>query len=176
MTVTIAIDMDGVIAPSGIAQNELPTSWSPAQFFVINETYGMVAARPVRDLLIELDSHPEVEASWHTSWREDVYTDLVPSLGAGETWPQFATRAEHRCLDQWWKLAAVRRWLDEHSDSPHDHLIWIDDDIAEAITSGEIDQSITSNTQLSMISPSHWRGLTSADLSWIRDLVQQHTT
>lgn len=175
-TLTVAIDIDGVVAPVTTPDvlAELPVGvapWASTDYVELDVMFGTLVAAPVRDLLIEFDQHPAVLPMWHSSWRENATDELAPALGVGETWQQFATQDEYRHATIWWKLAAVQRWLLKHRDQPDAHLLWLDDDVADSIRSGEVSPALVQHPQLTMIAPEFRHGLTPAHLDTIHDLM-----
>lgn len=178
-SLTIAIDIDGVVAPVGTPEvlAELHAggaAWAAKEYLHFEKVmFGTLVAAPVRDLLREFDQHPAVHPMWHSSWRENATEELAPALGVGETWPQFATQDEYRHAAIWWKLQAVQRWLLEHADQPGAHLLWLDDDVADSIRSGEVSRALVQHPQLTIITPGVHYGLTPAHLDTIHDLMRR---
>ncbi len=188
MPLTVAIDIDGVIAPVANAR-EIPdkpgafapqhddNAWPDDQYIYLTEVkFGTLVARPVCDLLMLFAAHPGIEPMWHSSWRESATKELAPALGVGETWPQLASVDEYRQLSGWWKLEAVRRWLADHdrADQRDAHLLWIDDDASDAVAFGEIEQALVDHLQLTIITPNVFVGLTPEDLERITALIRRH--
>jgi hypothetical protein len=202
MTITVALDVDGVICPvldpRDSLRHERETGWSftalPAVMF------GSVVAKPIVQTLFDLgvasagseggsegavarSSSAGIEVLWHTSWWVDAPESLAPALGlthlSGSEEKLFATKDEFlgkapTSSSTWWKLAAVQRWLDEHPISASDHhdlLIWIDDDINDAVRSGEISTQLQRDPRLAMISPSIHIGINPAELALLRQLT-----
>lgn len=186
---TVALDVDGVVCPvmhpDDLQKVEARTGWGHA--VLPHPVDRFVIADPVWRTLVELDAAcavsgagavegTELSVLWHTSWWREAEEVLAPALGLASLSKNamFATDEEHdgghSSLGHWWKLVAVKRWLDEHRGTD-DLLIWVDDDIDHAVKSGEIDEALISDPHLALISPTTYRGLNAAELARLRALT-----
>lgn len=127
---TIACDIDGIIAP--LLDEISPTC---AELPYVNHgthvlLHGIAALKKWHHLGAQIQGH--------STWRPP-YTD---ELAQAVRLPQFETFAsEQEYLrpsppDSWWKLAAVQRWLHQRPAHTRERLVWINDDIEEAVSSG----------------------------------------
>ncbi|WP_181273571.1 HAD domain-containing protein [Brevibacterium oceani] len=167
-TITIACDVDGVLAPVTLADPapgciELPRVNHGTQVLtrVVAALKGWHAAG--------------AEVLWHTTWRSPYTDDLERTLSL----PRFghlASEDEFLRPDpprSWWKLAAVERWL---RDAPDDaRLVWIDDDIDDAIVAGEVAGQTLRDPRLRIISPDSGAGLTAVEIDLVSSLVRART-
>lgn len=182
-SITVALDVDGVLLPlvdsDDASRHERETGWSFTQ--LEGQLPLTVAAAEVLSTIRQLVSEEApipTTVLWHTSWRYEASRSLAPTLdlpgltGGEET--QFATTLEYRNSSNWWKLAAVERWLREHPvqpDGTFDRLIWIDDDAADSIRSGEISRSLLEDDRLVIITPSIHNGIEPGELALLRRLT-----
>lgn len=164
--VTIACDIDGVIAPVTARPDlrdcvELP-----------HVNYGThVLVRAVAALKGWHASGAQV--TWHSTWRSPYTDELADALNL-PAFEHFASEEEFLFEDgsnTWWKLRAIQRWLRERPAGAQ--LIWIDDDIKEAVDQGEIDQQTLADPRLTIVSPELDRGLSAAWIRLIAERVRQ---
>jgi len=197
--VTVAIDVDGVLCPFvdplDALRHERETGWKYSHLPRVKD--GVTVADPLVQTLSELvvagaegqggnevrDQVPR-RVFWHSSWWLSAAELLAPALGlsgmSGGVERMFATEAEllgkpsSITSARWWKLAAIERWLHEHSITSageHELLIWIDDDINDAIASGEISTELQNDPRLVMISPGIHIGINPEELALLRGLT-----
>lgn len=185
--VTVAIDVDGVVSPFvdplDPQRHERVTGWSFRSLPRRVMSRALVA-EPIIQTLCELTGGEKgrrdgVTVRWHTSWHLEASEVLAPALGllgmTGGTEQLFATEEVWRATtDRWWKLEAVKHWLHEHpvaADGSHELLVWIDDDINDALASGEIGDDLVGDPRLVMISPGIHTGINPAELAQLRSLA-----
>jgi len=155
--VTIACDIDGVIAPVDLAPAgcvELPR--------VMYDTHVLTRAVAALKRWHALGAR----VLWHSTWREP-YTDELATTLTLPGFGTFASEEEFLLEDDsntWWKLRAVQRWLREAPQDNSALLVWIDDDIADAIEQGEIDRATLEDPRLVVVSPTTQAGLTISEI------------
>lgn len=197
--VTVAIDVDGVVCPFvdplDPRHHERETGWAYTSYS--RGSLEAIAADPLVQTLFELGDSgggnrggasegapAAVAVLWHTSRWLDASERLAPSLGlpglSGGAERMFATKDEFLGLtgaakpSRWWKLVAIERWLHEHpvgAAGEHELLVWIDDDIADAVRSGEIPAELQNDPRLVMISPAIHTGMNPRELALLRLLT-----
>lgn len=171
---TVALDVDGVLSPvcdpaPGVLTPEPPCS-IPGPYHAIPGPAGAFLVHDnVRATLQRLAAHPGVHLTWHTSWREEADAVFREPLGLPSL-PQFATTEEWLSTGPWWKLQAVTRWLDETEGTPR-RLVWIDDDILDAINTGEVSAKLLHHPRLTILSPALRVGLTRTHLHYLSRLA-----
>ena len=122
------MDVDGVVCPVGGR-----TAWGDD--IVTGNVFGPVYTSPA--LCARLDAlaeRPDVTGWWLTSWPESMRSSLTLLPGRG--WltinPETVDEAHP---DRWWKLEALRLWLDAHCEVTS--IAWCDDHLnperAEAV-------------------------------------------
>lgn len=173
MSVTIALDVDGVVSPVTPVSNNRPAmsehDLGCSYTYLPDIMTGALVSDDVVATLQRLHQKPEVTITWHTSWWDSASEDLAPALNL-PSFSMFATDEEYAdSSGKWWKLAAVERWLRQAR--PNETLIWIDDDIAEAKSLRDIPDWVLSDPRLITVSPSIRRGLTTGDLNFITSAV-----
>lgn len=162
---TIALDVDGALSPitgmgTGLPENTFD-GWS---YRVLSpRNFGASVADEVIAALKSLRA-AGASIEWHTSWDDRAQSGLGPEVEL----PDLELFADRSGLptDGWWKAAAVANWL-EATEGTDERLIWIDDDISEAVFAGEIPSSIIHHPRVSMVSPHSYWGLSPADLEAI---------
>ena len=166
--VTIACDIDGVLAPISLEPDlttiiELPR--------VNHGTHVLLAG--IRAL--KMWHHLGAVVSWHSTWRPPYTDDLARTVYLPD-FPVFATEDEFLCPEPderaWWKLSAIKRWLRDHPDAQTAQLIWIDDDIDDAIREGEISPELLDDPRLKIISPTPDTGLTAENITTVTELIE----
>ncbi len=138
---------------------------------------------------LEAPPRSDVTILWHTSHGADAPRLIAPALGCDRLMSPASVFPSARTdlagsrptsgisstspQSGWWKLDAVRAWLDSHplDNDLVDRLIWIDDDIEYAMRTGEIDEELLSDPRLIMISPDHRIGISPLELSTLRSLI-----
>lgn len=165
-TITIACDVDGVIAPVTLVEP------APGCITLPRVNHGtQVLTRAVSALKGWVETGASV--AWHSTWR-GAYTDELARVLSLEGISTFASDEEflHPTPEHsWWKLAAVDRWLRQRPADSDERLIWIDDDINDAIVAGEIAGEILADRRLQIISPDLSTGLTEVEIDFISSLI-----
>lgn len=160
----IAVDVDGVLSPV-CPIGELPEPefrvWHKKDY-VLYENVAFI--EPALTMLNNLDESGEADVTFHTSWGPEIYETLNVSW---DMIPEYETRYS---IEGWWKKDLVLRLIDAYKRP----VIWIDDDISDALDSGELSGLIEEQKKLlSVISPHTFEGLKPEDLESITKLVKQ---
>lgn len=163
MSLTIAWDLDGVVLPWTDIE-DLPHFQN--EQVQINTT-GIQALE--RDF-------PALIMTWHNAGRASGVTELRTKHRSdlGAAWPHFASDEEFldRHAGLWWKLAAIRRWLDEHRDTPEARLVWVDDDADYSLRHYDL-LDLYEDEQLIVIDTDTELSLTPEHLTHLRELASR---
>lgn len=161
--VTIACDIDGVLAPVTLDAGK-ECIWLPKVNYGTHVLTRVVSA-------LKYWHHLGARVMWHSTWRPP-YTDELAEMLNLPSFEVFASDEEFlrpTPPERWWKLAAVERWLRESTSE--DRLIWIDDDIDYGISTGEITPSILEDPRLTILSPDTEIGLSQEQIDQIVGIV-----
>ena len=162
----IALDVDGVISPLG-GQDHFPeaalVAWNADDLIQAksSEAFGLYAVKPVLDFLSTVHNDGRAAIHWHTSWRTRAPKILAPDFKLPE-WPLLNDNGAYHSSKGWWKLDTIEATISEGH-----RVIWLDDDVSDAVNSGEIGLELTSNKNLHIVSPDVMVGLTQTDLNSI---------
>lgn len=163
MSITIACDIDGVIAPLEPSLVAADTVELP---HVCYGTHVLVSAIHA----LKNWSSKGATILWHTTW-DHVETDELERLATLPHLDRFSTDEKFAAMTpMWWKAASVQRWLDDAG--LDDRLVWIDDDIIDEFDG--IPVQVRSDRRLIMISPSPEIGLSKGEITHITDLIKHH--
>ena len=123
-TVTLYLDVDGVVCPFGpTGTSPWGSPWHYAYAGMLEVAYAaeLVAA------LNRLSLRPGLRCVWLTSWEELAPAVLCPVTGLeGGSWPVLTAEGAGGGAD-WWKLEAIQ--ADVGSNTP-ERIIWVDDQLA----------------------------------------------
>lgn len=168
----IALDVDGVVSPiSGHSHFPEPALlfWDVEDFCQAQSpgSFGLYSAKPVLEFLREIHEEGRANIKWHTSWRENAPKILGPDLNLPD-WPVFEDNGAWKNSSGWWKLDPISALV-----KSGEKVIWVDDDINDAVVSGEISTSLIESPGLHIISPDVHVGLTKADLESIDNKLKE---
>lgn len=163
---TIALDVDGVLSPITEAGSGTPENAFPDFEYRIlsSKNFGAAVAEEVIATIQTL-INDGVNVQWHTSWREMANECLAPELGFAPL-DSFTDDETFRNKQGWWKLEAVKKWIAD-TEGTSKRLLWIDDDIADAVYSGEVTPDVLHHPRVSIVSPRAYWGLSPHDLEVI---------
>lgn len=155
----IAVDVDGVLAPVcpiGQMPERKNRAWSDNDYVF----KGHIAfIEPVVEFLKNIEAENRADIVFASSWSTEIYQTLDVKWGLA---PGYSQRYGY---DGWWKKGVIARLLD-NNDRP---VIWIDDDIGDALLNGELDDIYHEN--LMTMSPDTHKGLEPKDLCTITDMI-----
>jgi hypothetical protein len=162
--ITIACDIDGVIAPVTADPDAAQCIELPRVMYGTHVLVRAIGALKKWDGL-------GARVLWHSAWREEYTRDLefatcLPAL------EQFASEREfeHTPERDWWKTTAIRRWLHQAGDD--EQLIWIDDSIPEVAQHGHIPSDLIDDPRLTVITPEPHEGLTVEQIESVTTRLQ----
>lgn len=136
MTPVWLLDIDGVVnaATRGIAPAYAwpADDWIDTRASNNGKSWRILAARPVLDYIRSVHESGTAEIRWHSTWQQyaNNASDALrlPHFPVQDA-PEFLARG-----DEWWKLPAALRVLEEGRG-----LVWTDDD-ADDLTADQRDQ------------------------------------
>lgn len=159
---TIALDVDGTLSPvTGMGTGEPANKFDNWTYKVLSgRNFGAAVANDVVALLKTL-ARDGATIKWHTSWGDAAPNYLGPELDL----PPFElfSPVVGSSTARWWKMEAVEEWI-AATEGTDQRLVWIDDDIDDAVFSGEIPSELLQHPRVSMISPNVYWGLSPSDL------------
>lgn len=164
------LDVDGVLNAI-VGRNGKPPksagwpadSWRDFTAVHHGNSFRIVAAEPVLDVVRRAHEEKLAEVRWLTTWEgEDaVLTEIAPKLGL----PEFPIAGRHEEFPgwvRWWKLPIVQR---VHGEDPTRDLLWTDDDISGSLAAKQWINVF--RDQVTAISPNDGQGLIRAHVEKI---------
>ena len=123
-TVTLYLDVDGVVCPFGPAGT---TPWGSAWRLAYAGMLEVAYAAELVKALNRLALWPGLRCVWLTSWEELAPAVLCPATGLdGSSWPVLTGDGPGGGAE-WWKLEAIQ--ADVGRNTPK-RIIWADDQLA----------------------------------------------
>lgn len=120
VTHALVVDVDGVVSPVGGH-----TAWGDD--VVAGDVFGPVYTSPTMCARLDrLAEQPGVTCWWLTSWPEQMRTAVAPF--PGRAWPAINIEADLPHASRWWKLEALRQWLESHDEVTS--LAWCEDHLS----------------------------------------------
>ncbi|MFE4834715.1 HAD domain-containing protein [Arthrobacter sp. NPDC056691] len=123
-TVTLYLDVDGVVCPFGPTG---ATPWGSAWRFAYAGMLEVAYAAELVAGLNRLSLLPGLRCVWLTSWEELAPAVLCPVTGLnGSSWPVLTADGAGGGAE-WWKLEAIQADVGRHAP---ERIIWVDDQLA----------------------------------------------
>jgi hypothetical protein len=164
-TVTLYLDVDGVVCPFGPTGT---TPWGSAWHYAYAGMLEVAYAAELVAALNRLSLWPWLRCVWLTSWEELAPAVLCPVTGLeGSLWPVL-TAGGAGSGAEWWKLEAIQ---DDVSTNTPERIIWVDDQLAfegRAQTWARI-----LGRRALLVSPDPRTGLSPGDLEVIRAFARR---
>jgi hypothetical protein len=163
-SVTLYLDVDGVICPFGPAGTSgWGSEWCHADAGLLPVAY----AQELVDGLNSLAVAPGVTCIWLTSWEDMAAEYLCPAIGlAGSGWP-YLTADGSNTGEGWWKLAALQADLER---SNPERIVWIDDQLRFEQEAHAWARFL--GTRILLVSPDPRQGISPAELASVRSFLR----
>lgn len=164
--INIYLDVDGVLNAYSKNPPRTNTQWSGTWGHQMITGFPILWSFELIEEINALAKRDGIEVKWLTTWQDSAASELSPVLGLnGEEWSFFETEDEDDLVN-WWKLAAIKKDIEESSP---DKVVWIDDDIPFEKNAVQWSQSL--DIPILTVSPNSNHGLTKKQWNGIIDFV-----
>lgn len=172
MTTHLFLDVDGVFNAFGNQYFKDKDLWGDLTTVNVNR-FPITFSATLVARINALAERDDVEVYWLTTWAEDAANDLSPALGInGKEWP-VAGRPPFREKDGvWWKLTAIRGYVEDVIPAG-DQVVWVDDDfIVDTEAKEWWQESLAAGQKMLCISPQTHLGITPDEMEKIETFVE----
>lgn len=163
---TVALDVDGVLSPiTPVGFGEPKNAFEGWEYRILSErNFGAAVGEPVVKTLRDLVENG-VTIKWHTTWGT-----MADSLSEELDLPQFEQFSQRTADAGWWKLTAIEKWV-VATEGTDERLLWLDDDIQDAVITAGVSRDVLHNPRVSILSPNVYWGLSPRDLEKIEGVA-----